>query len=122
MTKVLWTLPTALAISIATAWFNPRTDERALYGSEGPIERNWLPRPVAGWPAPFLADDPGTSVMHEVGIEDTFRAGPFTATLSFWAVVVWKLRGLPRGLARARHRWLSNREDRSSRASRREEG
>jgi hypothetical protein len=74
-------MPLALAITIATAWVSPATDERALYGLEGPIEQNWLPRAVAGWPAPYLADDPDTSVIHKVGPEDNFRLGAFAATL-----------------------------------------
>ncbi len=51
------------------------------------MEENLLPREVAGWPAPYLADDPSTSVIHRVGIEDNFRVGPFVATLSFWLLV-----------------------------------
>lgn len=58
-----------------------------MYGHEGLMEENLLPREVAGWPAPYLADDPSTSVIHRVGIEDNFRAGPFVATLSFWLLV-----------------------------------
>jgi hypothetical protein len=53
----------ALAITIGTAWINPATDERTMYGHEGPAEQNWLPREVAGWPAPYLADNPNTSVF-----------------------------------------------------------
>lgn len=54
-----------------------------MYRYEGPLERDWLPREVAGWPAPFLANNPGTSVINDVGVEDVFRSGPFVATLSF---------------------------------------
>ena len=78
----------ALGVSIATAWINPITDERTMYGHEGPFERDCLPREVAGWPAPFLADNPGTSVVQDVGVEDVFRPGPFVATLSFWLLIV----------------------------------
>lgn len=84
----------SLAVSIATACIKPATDEKALYGVEGPIEQIWLPRTVAGWPAPFLADDPRTSVIHKIGVEDTFRLGPFLGTLSFWFLVIstiWRL-------------------------------
>lgn len=88
MLKLLSLLAVALAISIATAWINPATDERAMYGFEGPLEQNWLPREVAGWPAPFLADSPNTSVIHKLGVEDDFRPGPFAGTLSFWFLVV----------------------------------
>ncbi len=59
-----------------------------MYGHEGPLEHNWLPREIAGWPAPYLADNPSTSVIHNVGFEDVFRPGPFVATLSFWFLVV----------------------------------
>lgn len=102
MAKTLWILLLAFAVSVATAWINPETDERALYGFEGPVEQNWLPRAVAGWPAPFLADNPGTSVIHQVGLEDTFRPGPFVATLSFWIVVVFVIWSLVACLFRRR--------------------
>jgi hypothetical protein len=88
MLKILWSFALALAITTATAWVSTTTDERTMYGHEGPVEQNWLPREVAGWPAPFLADDPGTSVIHKVGVEDVFRPGPFIATLSFWFLAV----------------------------------
>jgi hypothetical protein len=88
MRRVIRSFALALAITIGTAWINPTTDERTMYGHEGVMERNWLPREVAGWPAPFLADDPGTSVIHKVGVEDVFRPGPFVATLTFWCLVV----------------------------------
>lgn len=88
MLKSLLLIIASLAISIATAWINPMTDERAMYGYEGPLEQNWLPREVAGWPAPYLADSPNTSVIHNVGLEDDFRPGPFVATWSFWFLVV----------------------------------
>lgn len=75
----------AFALTVASSWVTPATDERAMYGYEGPLEQNWLPREVAGWPAPFLADDPGTSVIHKVSfVEDDFRPGSFIATFSFW--------------------------------------
>lgn len=88
MLRVLLSLIFALAITIGTIWINPTTDEMAMYGHEGPLELDWLPREVAGWPAPFLADSPNTSVIHNVGPEDNFRPGPFVATLSFWFLVV----------------------------------
>jgi hypothetical protein len=77
----------AMVLTIASAWITPATGERALYGHEGSIEENLQPREVAGWPAPYLADNPNTSVIHKVGIEDNFRAGPFLATFSFWLLV-----------------------------------
>lgn len=88
MLKALLSLILALTITIGTAWINPSTDERTMYGHEGPVEQNWLPREVAGWPAPFLADNPNTSVIHKIGVEDNLRPGPFVATLSFWFLVV----------------------------------
>lgn len=77
----------ALTLTIASAFVPQSTDEHAMYGYEGPLEQNWLPRELAGWPAPYLADDPSTSVPHKVGPEDNFRAGSFIATLSFWLLV-----------------------------------
>lgn len=79
---------TALVLTIASAWINPVTDERAMYGSEGPVEQNYLPRKVGGWPAPYLADSTATSVPHNVGLEDDFRPGPFVATFCFWYVAL----------------------------------
>jgi hypothetical protein len=77
----------ALVLTIGSAWITPPTDERAMYGHDGPVEENLQPREVAGWPAPYLADNPNTSVLHKVGVEDNFRPGPFIATLSFWLLV-----------------------------------
>jgi hypothetical protein len=77
----------AFVITAGTAWINPATDERAMYGMEGLPEENWKPRKVAGWPAPYVADSPHTSVLHQIGVEDVFRPGPFVATLSFWYLV-----------------------------------
>ncbi|RYZ73614.1 MAG: hypothetical protein EOP09_01620 [Proteobacteria bacterium] len=74
----------ALAISVATISIRPPSDERAIYGTEGSAEQNAPLREVAGWPAPFIADDPGSSVTHRIGLEDNFRFGPFVATWSFW--------------------------------------
>lgn len=104
MLKAFSSLLLALAISVATAWINPVTDERAMYGHEGPLEYNWLPREVAGWPAPFLADNPGTSVIHDVGLEDVFRPGPFLATLCFWLLCVLAMRRLGRWAKRKMRR------------------
>lgn len=77
----------ALFLTCASALIHPASDERAMYGFEGPLEQNWLPRMVGGWPAPFLADSPDTSVPHQIGPEDHFRPGPFVADLAFWAIV-----------------------------------
>jgi len=102
--KVISPIVLALAVSLATAWINPSTDERAMYGNEGPLQQNWLPPKVSGWPAPFLADDPGTSVTHKIGFEDTFRLGSFIGTLSFWYLVILAARALIRPAIHARHR------------------
>lgn len=88
MLKAILTITMALAISLATLGITVPTDERAMYGHEGPIEQNLQPREVGGWPAPFLADSPHTSVPHQLGLEDDFRLGPFFETLSFWLLVL----------------------------------
>lgn len=84
----------ALLLTSASTVIHPTSDEMAMYGFEGPLEQNWLPRELAGWPAPFLADSGETSVPHQIGPEDDFRPGPFVADLAFWALVVL---GLMRG-------------------------
>jgi hypothetical protein len=84
MARQLLLIVVAFLLTMSTAWINPVTDERALYGMEGRPEENLKPREVAGWPAPYLADSTHTSVIHQIGIEDVFRPGPFVATLSFW--------------------------------------
>lgn len=63
--------------------------EVASYGSEGNVADYLYPRPVAGWPAPFLADNPGTSVILQLGVEDNFRLWPFVADVGFWCWVVF---------------------------------
>ncbi|MFD1787561.1 hypothetical protein ACFSC3_08250 [Sphingomonas floccifaciens] len=78
----------ALTLTIASVAIEPRSDERAMYGFDGPLEQNWKPRELGGWPAPFVADDPATSVPHKLGIEDEFRPGAFVATLSFWLTAI----------------------------------
>ena len=91
---------TALLLTVASAWAPIRTDERAMYGFEGPLEQNWLPRELAGWPAPYLADNPNTSVPHRVGPEDNFRPGPFLGTMSFWMLVSFAILRTVGGLRR----------------------
>ena len=98
MLKTILIISSALLISVGTLGFTPTTDERAMYGYEGPIEQNLQPREVGGWPAPFLADNPNTSVPHQLGVEDNFRLGPFLGTLSFWALIVGSLFALGRRL------------------------
>jgi len=83
----LSTIAVAFLLTIGTAAVNPLTDEKAMYGTQGPPGENWKARKVAGWPAAYLADSPSTSVIHQVGIEDEFRSGPAVATLSFWYLV-----------------------------------
>lgn len=77
----------ALVLTLGTVCINPTSDERAMYGFEGPLEQNWLPRKLAGWPAPYLADNPDTSAPHQIGPEDDFRTGAFIADLCFWFIV-----------------------------------
>ncbi len=88
MWKILSSLLGAILVSAATLFIHPTTDERAMYGWEGPSGEYWLPRKVAGWPAPFMADNPNTSVLHDIGIEDDFRPGPFAGTVSFWFLII----------------------------------
>lgn len=96
MLNIFFRVIAAFVLTIASASINPPTDERAMYGNMGPPEQNWQPREVAGWPAPYLADRPGTSVIHKVGLEDEFRLGSFIATLSFWFVVILMLGAMAR--------------------------
>ena len=102
MSKLIAPFILAFAISFGTAWISPTTDEKAMYGLEGPVHENWLPRKVAGWPAPFLADNPDISVPHKIGVEDNFRLGPFIATLSFWFLVILAMGALLRSVIRSR--------------------
>lgn len=88
----------ALALTFASAAVIPVTNEYAVYGNTGLPQQNWQSREVAGWPAPYLADDPGTSVIHQIGLEDELRYGPFIATLSFWFLVTLLLARLIRKL------------------------
>jgi hypothetical protein len=74
-------------LTCASVLIQPASDERTMYGFEGNLEQNWRVREVAGWPAPYLADSPDTSVPHKIGIEDTFRPGPFVADLGFWILL-----------------------------------
>lgn len=71
------------------------------------IAGHMLARPVGGWPAPFLADDPSTSVTLRLGVEDTFRPGPFVADYAFWLLLLhlaWQILGLVANRKRARTR------------------
>lgn len=96
MLNVLIRTITALVLTIVSGWINPPTGKYAMYGNMGPPEQNWRPREVAGWPAPYLADSPGTSVIHQVGFEDEFRPSSFIATLSFWFVMISLLGAIAR--------------------------
>jgi hypothetical protein len=68
------TLVAALFLTVASAWIRPATDEHAMYGWEGPPGPNYKPRPVAGWPAPFIADSPHTSVILQIGFPELLAA------------------------------------------------
>ena len=70
-----------------------------MYGHEGPLEQNWLPRELAGWPAPYIADSPNTSVIQQIGPEDDFRPGPFVASFSFWLLLTLGLGRVARRVA-----------------------
>lgn len=98
--KLILAIPIAFLLTVASAWIPSRTDERAMYGHEGPLEQDWLPRELAGWPAPYLADNPNTSVIHDVGLEDNLRPGPLVATFSFWLLLTLGASRLARRIAR----------------------
>ena len=98
MPKVLIRIITAFALTIASAWIDAPTDEYAVYGNMGTSQQNWQLRKVAGWPAPYLADNPGTSIVHEIGLEDDFRPMSFVATLSFWFLVTLVIGAIARRL------------------------
>ncbi|WP_333840319.1 hypothetical protein [Novosphingobium sp.] len=102
MLKHLVSVNLALAVAIATIWIHPPTHERAMYGTEGVLHDNLQAREVGGWPMPYLADNPGISVPHRLGIEDDFRPGAFVATFSFWLIVTSALAVIARRLAAAR--------------------
>lgn len=89
-------------LTVASLIIHPPSDERAMYGFEGPVEQNLLVRKLAGWPAPFLADSPDTSVPHKIGPEDDFRPGPFVASCSFWLLLVQLVDCVRRRMARRR--------------------
>lgn len=97
--KALAAVIAALALTVSSLLVRPATDEIAEYGNMGPPEENYQPRVVAGWPAPFVADRPGISVPRAPGPEDTFRGGPFIASLAFW---LWVVMGLFAALRRLR--------------------
>lgn len=90
----------ALTFAIASAFVPLSTDECALYGYEGALQQNWSPRELAGWPAPYLADNPNKSVQHKLGPEDHFRPGPFVAIYSFWLLVCFAVLMLLRAALR----------------------
>jgi hypothetical protein len=74
----------ALLMTLLSALIQDTTVEVASYGGEGPVSEYLYPRPVAGWPAPFLADNPATSVIQQIGVEDDFRPWSFVADIAFW--------------------------------------
>jgi hypothetical protein len=96
MVRIIAIMSLALVATLASLWISPFTDERAMYGHDGPVEQNLQSREVGGWPAPFLADNPNTSVPHQLGVEDNFRPGQFVGTLSFWLLVVGSIFALIR--------------------------
>lgn len=101
MLRNLLLIIVALILTISSASIQYHSGEYGLYGHEGPLEQNWLPREVAGWPAPFLIDSTATSVPHNVGLEDDVRLGSFVASLSFWFLLTLLVARLA---TRLRHR------------------
>ncbi|WP_294357960.1 hypothetical protein [uncultured Sphingomonas sp.] len=88
-------LAAALAVTSLSVVVQDDRGNVASYGSEGGLSQV-QPRIEGGWPAPFLADDPATSVPHKLGAEDVFRPGSFIADTAFWylivGAIVWLLR------------------------------
>ena len=77
----------AFVLSMFSLQIRPTTSEYAEYSNVGSPAENWRPRLVAGWPAPFVADVPSSSVPRQIGPEDEFRFGAFLGTFSFWLLV-----------------------------------
>ena len=105
---VLATLHVGTAIALATASVVvQRSDtEVAAYGSEGSIEEQVRPRIVGGWPAPFLADSPATSVPCKLGMEDDLRLGALIADIALWYLLLEIVARLAR-MARRRARYAA---------------
>lgn len=87
--RVAWIAQPALALllTLLSSLIQDRNLEVASYGAEGPISEYLYARPVAGWPAPFLTDNPATSVILQIGVEDDFRPWPFAADIAFWYLI-----------------------------------
>lgn len=85
--RAIATVSIAILLSLGSLQLHSSTSEQAQYGDVGSAARNWQPRLVAGWPAPFVADTPTISVPRQIGLEDEFRSGAFVGTLSFWLLV-----------------------------------
>lgn len=92
MIRLAATALAAVLLTMASLAVVTTNGERTMYGYEGGVSENFRPREQAGWPAPFLADSPDTSVVHQIGPEDELRPGNLVATLSFWLLVVIALR------------------------------
>lgn len=95
MRAVAIRLAAALAVTSLSVVVQDDRGNVASYGSEGGLSQV-QPRIEGGWPAPFLADDPATSVPHKLGAEDVFRPGSFIADTAFWYLLagafLWLLR------------------------------
>jgi len=102
MLRTLVVCVAALILTIASAAVPWHSDEQIMYGYEGPVEQNLLRRKLAGWPAAYIADNPNTSVPHQIGPEDNLRPGAFVGTLSFWFLVASFLASLIRKARRKR--------------------
>ncbi|WP_296680061.1 hypothetical protein [Novosphingobium sp.] len=88
MIQVLLRAAAALLLTLCSLLVVSNNGERTMYGHEGLLNDNFLPREQAGWPAPFLVDSPDTSVLHKVGLEDDLRPFNLLASYSFWLLIV----------------------------------
>ena len=88
----------ALILTIASSWIERFGPDLAVYCALGKSvdgHEIWCPEPVlnGGWPAPYLFDNPGVSVVRQLSfIEDSFRRGPFLANLEFFSLLLIALK------------------------------
>ena len=94
--RVALLLLSAFILTLASATIQRNDQEVAAYGNMGTIDDMVKPRLTGGWPAPFIADSPNTSVLYKIGIEDDIRPGPFAANVAFWYLVLLGLGALVR--------------------------
>lgn len=104
--RILLTLAAAaLVLTIASAAFQ-RVGPRRMVEGEA-----WCSTPApcavpvlaAGFPLPYLVDNPQVSVPHAIGLgEDDFRPGAFLLDALFFFVLAWMVRWLIRSRIRQR--------------------